>query len=207
MKKHNFALTVAIISVLGVSVSFCAQRPDKNAYGPAARAAAREMRISRMKTILLELVRQDEYLDGAIETLDSPNAGLTPADIAALNRNLGLIKKNMDTAANLSKAQLTEIRAGSNLVPYTKAILVYSAKMDAKAARVALLAGKLSEKNKKAAMRDAVSAKKSGSGGKTITRILEEQQALKKLSSGASGLKASSARLAATGKWLYIASK
>ena len=79
----------------------------------------------------------------------------------------------------------------------------------AKSARVGLLSAALVAKNENTAMRDAVSStNKDGEvGGKNITQLLEEQQAIKQLSTDVKNLKSSSARLKATSKRLYIISK
>ncbi|HAF95156.1 MAG TPA: hypothetical protein DER10_07980 [Elusimicrobia bacterium] len=161
-----------------------------------------------MKDILFRLVRQDEYLDEAIETLDTPNAKPAAADIFALSLSLKMIKGNLDHVTALNKIQLTEIQPESNLSLYTKTILSYSSKMNKKVNRVRLLASSISAKNKKAAMRDAVSAKKGGGArGKNIAQLLEEQRAMEQLSTDIKYLKSSLNQLTATSRWLYIVSK
>jgi len=215
----KFAVYAAIMAILGVSLSFGGVTPKRGvqtADGQASVSPAQAAKIKQMKDILFKLVRQDEYLDEAIETLDTANHKFTAHDISALSLSLKLIKENMDNASALNKAQFAELQPGLNLSSCTKAILSYSAKMNAKVLRVGLLTRNLSAKNKKAAMRDAVSAKKGGPDdsargrkvrGKSITRLLDEQQALKQLSFEVKNLKASSARLTAISKWLYIVSK
>ena len=169
---------------------------------------AQEAKVKRMKDILFRLVRQDEYLDEAIETLDTPNAKPAATDIFALSLSLKMIKGNLDHVNALNKIQLTEIQPESNLSLYTKTILSYSAKMNKKVNRVRLLASTIAAKNKKAAMRDAVSAKKGGKArGKNIAQLLEEQQAMEQLSTDIKSLKSSLNRLTATSRWLYIVSK
>jgi hypothetical protein len=88
--------------------------------------------------------------------------------------------------------------------------------MTNKVNRIERLTSAMAGKTKKAAVRDAVSsspgsaktAKRGGkAAGKNIAQLLEEQQALKQLSADIKGLKSSSARLAASSRWLYTVSK
>ncbi|OGR61049.1 MAG: hypothetical protein A2X34_01105 [Elusimicrobia bacterium GWC2_51_8] len=219
------AAYAAIITVLGASFSFGSVVTPKqpvqgvantavtvadDASGPrqASVSPEQEAKVKRMKDILFRLVRQDEYLDEAIETLDTPNAKPAAADIFALSLSLKMIKGNLDHVTALNKIQLTEIQPESNLSLYTKTILSYSSKMNKKVNRVRLLASSISAKNKKAAMRDAVSAKKGGGArGKNIAQLLEEQRAMEQLSTDIKYLKSSLNQLTATSRWLYIVSK
>ena len=186
-----------------VSVADSASGPRQASVSPE-----QEAKVKRMKDILFRLVRQDEYLDEAIETLDTPNAKPAAADIFALSLSLKMIKGNLDHVTALNKIQLTEIQPESNLSLYTKTILSYSSKMNKKVNRVRLLASSISAKNKKAAMRDAVSAKKGGGArGKNIAQLLEEQRAMEQLSTDIKYLKSSLNQLTATSRWLYIVSK
>ncbi|HAH31050.1 MAG TPA: hypothetical protein DCL44_01915 [Elusimicrobia bacterium] len=208
--KFKFVLPAAIVTVLGVSLAFGSVTTKKTVRSAeqTVAAAAKAEKLKQMKDILFKLVRQDEYLDEVIETLDTANARLTAQDISALSLRLKIIQVNLDNTAALNKAQFTEIQPGSSLSPYTKTIRSYSAKMNKKVARVGLLAAAFAAKNKKTAMRDAVSSRKTGKVyGKNITQLLEDQQAIKQLSTAIKSLKSSSAKLTATSNWLYIVSK
>lgn len=238
--KFKLATSAAIMIILSVSLSFGTDTPGERRRSGSGVSSTQESKVKQMKDILFKLVRQDEYLDEAIETLDTANPKFTAHDISALSLRLKLIKGNLDNVAALNKTQFAEVQPGLNLSSYTKTILSYSAKMNTKVSRVGLLTRNLSAKNKKAAMRDAVSAKKGrpddsagGRGnrnavspvanpqervphrhargrrvrGKSITRLLDEQQAFKQLSFDVKNLKASSAGLTATSKWLYIVSR
>ncbi|MCX5785216.1 MAG: hypothetical protein NTX59_05970 [Elusimicrobia bacterium] len=211
--KLNSVAAAAIMTVLGVSLAFGSVIPKKpvQTADKTAVVPAQEEKVKQLKDILFKLVRQDEYLDEVIETLDTANAKLTAQDISALSLSLKMIRGNLDNVAALNKTQFAGIQPGLNLSTYTRTILSYSAKMNKKASRVGLLSAALAAKNKKTVMRDAVSSsitKKGGKiRGKNITQLLEEQQAIKQLSADIKNLKSSSARLTATSKWLYIVSK
>ena len=208
--KLKFAASAAIMTVLGVSLAFGSATPQKpvQSADKAAAFPAQEAKVKQLKDILFKLVRQDEYLDEVLETLDTANVKLTAQDISALSLSLKMIQGNLDNVAALNKAQFAEIQPGLNLSTYTRTILSYSAKMNKKAFKAGQLSAALAAKNKKTAMRDAVSAKKGGKvRGKNIRQLLEEQQAIKQLSTDIKNLKSSSAKLTATSKWLYIVSK
>lgn len=171
-------------------------------------AAVNEARTREMKDILFKLVRQDEYLDEAIETLDSRNAGLAAEDLSAVGLSLKLIKNNLEHISALNKKQFSEAQPSGSLAIYTRTIFSYSRKVAAKTAQVGDLVSAALAKGKRSAMRDAVSSKKSAKkGGKSLTALLEERQALEALSDDARNLKASARKLNATSKWLYIVSK
>ena len=208
--KLRLAASAAIMTVLGVSLAFGSVTPKKPVQTAAKTAAfpAPEAKAKQLKDILFQLVRQDEYLDEVLETLGTAKARLTAKDIYALSLSLKMIQSNLDNATALNKTQFTEIKPGSDLSTYTRTILSYSAKLNKKTARAGLLSATLGAKTKKTAMRDAVSAKKGGKvRGKNITQLLEEQQAIKQLSTDIKALKSSSAKLTATSRWLYIVSK
>lgn len=171
-------------------------------------AAANETRTGEMKDILFKLVRQDEYLDETIETLDSRNAGLTAEDISAVGLSLKLIKNNLEHISALNKKQFSEAQPSSSLSIYSRTIFSYSRKVAAKAAQVGDLVSAALARGKSPAMRDAVSSRKGAKkSGRSLTDLLEERQALEALSNDARSLKASARKLNATSKWLYIVSK
>lgn len=171
-------------------------------------ASVNEAKTREMKDILFKLVRQDEYLDEAIETLDAGNAGLTAEDISAIGLSLKLIKNNLEHISALNKKQFTEAQPTSSLSVYTRTIFSYSRKVTVKAAQVGDLVSAALAKGKRSAMRDAVSSKRGAKkGGKSLTALLEERQALEALADDAKSLKASARKLNATSKWLYIVSK
>ncbi len=201
------------ISIFAVSAAVAKTDNKAAAYpGEAAKAqaiAGDEAKTKEMKDILFKLVRQDEYLDEAIETLDSKTALLTAEDISAVGLSLKLIKNNLEHIAALNKKQFTEAKPYSGVAVYTRTIFSYSRKVSAKAAQVGELVSSALAKGKKSAMRDAVSSKqgKKKAGGKTLTDLLEEREALETLSDEVKSLKASAKKLNATSKWLYIVSK
>ena len=175
---------------------------------PAA-VSSDDAKTKQYKDILFKLVRQDEYLDEAVEMLDTSTGRPGAQDLAALGVSLRTISNNLKHVAALNKAEFASIQPGSQYARYTNAILSYSRKVDRKAVQVSGLISKLAANNKKAAMRDAVSSKKGGrkARGRSLDQILAEQKAMQKLASDARGLRVASRNLSATSKWLYIASK
>ncbi len=192
----------------GLGLAFAAPEA-KTAAAPAQAAAGESAKTSQFKDILIKLVRQDEYLDEALETLDSSNGRLSAHDLSAMGLSLKMISNNLKHVAALNKAEFAAVQPGSPDAKYIAAIFSYSRKVDRKAARVGGLVTGLAAKSKKASMRDAVSSRRTGrkAKGKKLTQLLEEQKAMAALASDARSLRAASRGLSATSKWLYIASK
>lgn len=209
--RTRSAIAVFFISIFAGLVPAGAADQAAVYPGQAARtetAAVNEAKTKEMKDILFKLVRQDEYLDEAIETLDSRDASLTAEDISAIGLSLKLIKNNLEHISALNKKQFSEAQPSSSLSDYTRTIFSYSRKVTNKAAQVSDLVSSALAKGKRSAMRDAVSSKRGAKkGGKSLTALLEERQALEALSDDARNLKASAKKLNATSKWLYIVSK
>ena len=206
--KNRFALSAGLILLTGLGLAF-ADTTSKTALSPAPAVKQDEAKIKEFKDILFKLVRQDEYLDEAIETLDTASGPVNLDDISALGVSLKAIARNLKHVSALNKTEFSAIQPGSNLSTYTNTILSYSRKVNRKAGQVNVLVAQLAAKNKKAAMRDAVASKKGGRKvrGKKLTQLLEEQQAVERLSADAKNLGAASKDLSATSKWLYIASQ
>ena len=205
------ALTI-ILSVSAVFANTAAPAPAAAAEQPAAEqpaAVVESPRVNELKTILFRLVRQDEYLDEAIDTLDSANGKLSLNDITAMGLSLKMIKSNLDAISALNKKQFAEVQPNPALNTYTKTILSYSRQVSQKIVKVNGFVARAALKNKKSAMRDAVTSKKGGKAakGKKLMQILEEQKAMERLSADIKTLRASSNKLTATSKWLYIVSK
>jgi hypothetical protein len=206
--KIKFTFTAGLILIAGMGLAFAGSSKDKSAVQPAS-VKQEDAKVREFKDILFKLVRQDEYLDEAIETLDTSASAPTVEDLSALGISLKAITKNLEHVSALNKAEFTAIQAGSEYTKYTNTILSYSRKVDRKAVQVSALITQLAVKNKKASMRDAVSSKKGSkkTRGKSLTRILAEKKAVEKLAADAKGLRGASRNLSATSKWLYIASK
>lgn len=206
--KNKIALSAGLLIIAGMGLAFAGS--DKNAAPVQPAAVTQEdPKVREFKDILFKLVRQDEYLDETIETLDTAGAAPTVQDLSAMSVSLKAIANNLNHVAALNKAEFTAIQPGTSLSKYTNTILSYSRKVDRKAVQVSALISGLAAKNKKAAMRDAVTSKKGGkkARGKNLTQILAEQKAVEKLASDAKVLRGASRNLSATSKWLYIASK
>lgn len=206
--KNKIALSAGLLIIAGMGLAFAGS--DKNAAPVQPAAVTQEdAKVREFKDILFKLVRQDEYLDETIETLDTTGAAPTVEDLSAMSVSLKAIANNLNHVAALNKAEFTVIQPGTNLSKYTNTILSYSRKVDRKAVQVSTLISGLAAKNKKAALRDAVTSKKGGKKvrGKKLTQILAEQKAVEKLASDAKALRGASRNLSATSKWLYIASK
>jgi len=159
-----------------------------------------------MKKILAGLIRQDEYLDEALRALKPGGKTLPVQDIAALGFSLRVIREDLDEAYALLSMEVVEARPDHGVSPYTIAVRAYSRSISAKTARIRRLTAAAAGKDR-TTMRDAVaSVKRSGRGGKTLPRLLEERRAMLHLAADAARLDRSSARLSAAGKWLYISS-
>lgn len=223
--KNIFALSAGLMLLAGLGPVF-ADTAVKSAPVQAAQAKQHDAKVMEFKDILFKLVRQDEFLDEAIETLDSHrcdgNSSLRggsltlacggPAgleEISALNVSLKAISGNLRHISSLNKTEFSSIQAGSSFSNYTNTILSYSRKVGRKAGRVNELVAQLGAKNRKSAMRDAVSSAKGGkkARGKKLTQVLEEQKAVAELAAAAKNLSAASRDLHATSKWLHIASQ
>lgn len=205
--KNKIALSAGLVLLSGLGFAFA-----KDAKAPVQQPAAvtqEDAKVREFKDILFKLVRQDEYLDEAIETLDSSSGRPGTRELAALGVSLKSISKNLNAVSALNKTQFASIQPDSKLANYTNTILSYSRKVDRKAGQVGVLVAQLAAKNKKAAMRDAVASKtgKKARGGKKLTQLLEEQRVVDQLAADAKGLRGASRNLSATSKWLYIASK
>ncbi|MDD2804043.1 MAG: hypothetical protein PHV33_00685 [Elusimicrobiales bacterium] len=205
--KIKFALSAGLVLLSGLGLAFAGQA--KSAAVPAA-VTQEDAKVKEFKDILFKLVRQDEYLDEAIESLDSSASRPDAQELAALGVSLKSIAKNLNHVSALNKAEFTSIQSDTKLATYTNTILSYSRKVDRKAGQVGALIAQLAVQNKKAALRDAVTTRKNGKkarGGKKLTQILEEQKAVERLAADAKTLRGASRNLTATSKWLYIASK
>lgn len=205
--KNKFALTAGLILLSGLGLAFAGSEVKTDAKA-TPEVKQEDAKVTEFKGILFKLVRQDEYLDEAIETLDSSKGRLSAHDLTAMGLSLKMIAGNLDRVSALNKSEFASIQPGSNLSKYTNTILSYSNKVSRKSALVGAKVAKLAAANKKAGMRDAVSSRKSAKkGGKKLTQMLEEQKALAALAADAKTLRKASRNLAATSKWLYIASK
>ena len=208
--KAKSTIAVALTMIFSVSAVFA----NAGTAAPAApktetAATVENPKVKELKDILFKLVRQDEYLDETIDTLDSANGKFSLNDISALGLSLKMIKGNLDVISALNKKQFAEVQPDAALNTYTKTILSYSRQVSQKVVKVNGLVARAAFKNKKSAMRDAVASKKGGKAvkGKKLTQMLEEQKAMELLSADIKTLRASSNKLTATSKWLYIVSK
>lgn len=204
--KNKFALTAGLVLFAGLGLAFAAPAVKTPADSGVK---AESPKVKEFKDILFKLVRQDEYLDEAVETLDTANGRLTVEDLSALRVSLKSIANNLRHISALNKAEFSAIESGSELSAYTNTIMSYSRKVNRKVGQVNGLVAGLAARNKKAAMRDAVASRKGGKKvrGKKITQIVAEQEAMDALAAELKGLGAASRSLNATSKWLYIASK
>ena len=211
--NRRSAIAAALTMILAVSAAFADAAATASAVPasgkPPAAAAADEAKVKEIKDILFKLVRQDEYLDETIDTLDSSNKKLSLHELTALGLSLKVIKGNLNAISAMNKKQFSEIQPNEGLTTYTKTILSYSRSISRKIAKVAGLVSAASSGNKKREMRDAPSSRngKKNGNGKKLSQLLEEQQAMKRLSADIQLLKISSQKLTATSNWLYLVSK
>jgi len=208
--KVRSAISAALTMILAVGAVFAnSDQAAPAAATPQSAVTTESTSVKEMKSILFKLVRQDEYLDETIDTLDSANGKLSIHDISALGLSLKMIKGNLDVISALNKKQFTEVQPDPALNTYSKTIFSYSRQVSQKVLKVNGLVAEIALKNKRSAMRDAVSSKKGKKtrNGKKLIQILDEQKAMDQLSADIKTLKASSNKLTATSKWLYIVSK
>jgi hypothetical protein len=210
--NKKIALTTGMILLSGMGLAFAGVAKAPAAAAPAeVRAEARpeDPKAREFKDILFKLVRQDEYLDEAIDTLDSSNGRMSAHDISAMGLSLKLIAGNLNKVSAMNKTEFASVQPGSPNAKYIATILSYSRKVSRKSAQVNKLVAGLASGTRKAAMRDAVASRKGGKkkAGKKLDQVLAEQQALKQLAADARTLGSASRGVTATSKWLYIASK
>lgn len=206
--KIKIALSAGLILLSGLGLAF-ASTAEKAGLVQTPAVNQKDAKVKDFKEMLSKLVRQDESLDEAIETLDPDNGPVAAGDITAIGFSLKSIAKNLNTISALNKTEFSTIQSGSSLSAYTNTILSYSRKVNRKVGRVNALVAQLAAKSKKASMRDAVSSRKGAKKvrGKNLTQLLNEQKAVEKLAGEVKTLRAASRDLTATSKWLYIASK
>ncbi|HNW45412.1 MAG TPA: hypothetical protein PKI19_12985 [Elusimicrobiales bacterium] len=198
-------LFTALILVAGTGPVFAAKTAA--AAAPAAAAAVQADKETGFREMLVKLMRQDEELDAALQKLDSAKP-LSVRELDTVGLTLKLIAGSLGQVSVQNRLQFSAVGPDAGVGSYTNAILSYSRKFDRKTARISALTAALSGKTKKAAVRDAVSSKKSKkAAGKKIEQLLAEQTAVQTLAADANKLRRASRDLAATSKWLYIASK
>lgn len=207
--KIKFAFSAGLMLAAGLGLAFAGETVP----AVAARAAVEDdAKVKEFKDILFKLVRQDEFLDEAIEILDTGSGRPSTEDLAALGVSLNSVSKSLRGVSALNKAEFSRVQPGSGLSRYTNTILSYSRKLARKSSEVSALVKKLSEGAKKAAMRDAVTSGKGAgkTGGKNLTQVLAEQKAgqraLAGLAADAAALREAARDLNASSKWLHIAS-
>ncbi len=162
-----------------------------------------------LKDILFKLVRQDEILDEAIETLEGANGPVTVKGLDGIKKTLGVVRKNLDHISWLNKEHFAGVQPGSETEKYTRTILSYSDKISRKSARISAIASRASAAGKKSALRDAPSSTKSAGAAKSksVKQILAEKDAWNGISAETRKLKGSSSKLKATSRWLHVASR
>ncbi|OGR68169.1 MAG: hypothetical protein A2081_02425 [Elusimicrobia bacterium GWC2_61_19] len=208
--KIKFALSAGLVLLSGLGLAFAAA-PGKT-ITPAV--SQEDAKTRDYKDILFKLVRQDEYLDEAMETLDGANGRMRAHDLSAMGLSLKMIAGNLDRVAALNKTEFSSVQAGSMHARYINTIFSYSSKVNRKAVKVSAVIGRMAAKYKKSAMRDAVSSRKNGIKvrgkkvrGKKLTQLLEERKAMDTLAADAKVLRAAARGVSATSKWLYISAK
>ncbi len=213
--KKLSATTAALILIFAIGAA-----ASSSTTGTTSVNRPDSIQTVRMKNTLSKLIRQDDFLDEALETIESANGKLSTHNILALGLSFKIIKNDLDTISAMNKREFSEVQPGPGSATYTKTILSYSRSISQKIAQISGLITKTSRTDKRLAMRDAVLSppiskgrgtgrtlvKKAGNG-KKLTQILEEQKAMEMLSSDIQTLKTSSRQLNATSKWLYIVSK
>ena len=99
--KNTIALSAGLVILTGLGLAF-ADTAVKTGPVQAPSVKQQEGKIREFKDILFRLVRQDEYLDEALETLDSSSGPAGIEDISALNISLKAIAKNLRHISTLN---------------------------------------------------------------------------------------------------------
>lgn len=170
-------------------------------------ASGKEAKEAGFRDILTKLLRQDEELDEALLKLDSAKP-LPAREFTTMGLTLKQIAGTLQQASAMNRREFSAVSPDTGVSSYTNAILSYSRKVDQKTALISSLVAGLAQKNKKSAVRDAVSSRKAKkAGGRKLTQLLAEQNALLALAADAKKLRGAAKDLSATSRWLYIASK
>lgn len=160
----------------------------------------------KLKEILYKLVRQDEDIDKMVQEIQEKKNNLAAEEITALFSNIRRVKDNLEHISHLNKKEFENMSSNIEISKYTRAIMVYSNKINVKIRKMIIEVNSLLI-NKKKQIRNAPISKKSRNKGKNIKQILKERENLQVLKNELSALFKSSFKTKATSKWLYIASK
>lgn len=158
---------------------------------------------SNLKDILYQLIKQDEYMDETIEKIKGSNK-LNRADSDSIIREIRIIRKGLNEVSALNKSQLSNISADSETAKYTRMMMIYSNKINRKIniMRSLLVENSTSSKSLRNAPLSSGKVK-----GKKLQQILKEKEISENIKREFISLEKSAARLKASSKWLYIASK
>ncbi len=154
---------------------------------------------SNLKDILYKLIKQDEYMD---ETIEKIKISKKISDTDSIIQKVRLIKKSLNEVTALNKTQLSNIRPDAETAKYTRTIMVYSNRINRKINVMRFLLVKDSTSSLRNAPMSSGKVK-----GKKLQQIIKEKEISESIKKEFISLEKSSARLKASSKWLYIASK
>ncbi len=226
MKMNNF-LCVAVSLAIWTAVALSGQAGAVLNTGRAAGDAAFEpnfkvakeqtqvnAEITRgLKTLLSELVIQNEYLQKTMPLAKRLNMRSKAEDISSIAARIYFIRKSLAVINNKAHGQFAQMSATSDTATarYTRAVALYSLRLYWQADDLSKISLNLAQKRKASqSMRDAISGKKiKGKKIKTArTRMLtaEDRKALARLISETKRLDSLSNELRAVTRWMYTVS-
>jgi hypothetical protein len=112
--KNRSILSAGLILIAGLGLAF-AGTAEKTVLVQTPSVKQQDGKVKEFKDILFKLVRQDEYLDEALETLDSSSGPAGAEDLAALGVSLKSIAGNLKHISALNKTEFSAIQPGSTL--------------------------------------------------------------------------------------------
>ena len=210
IKSLNFKkfMFFAIAFFLTFSLSYANQtvkKADKTAKKNNTQTL-KNTNTPKLKKILLELIKQNEYMDDVLDEMKDSDSDLSLIQISSLDLTFNIINNNLKKLSLLTKDELIKIQPTGTNLTYTKTILSYADKLNKKVYH----AQKFIRKSLSAEpiLRDAPGLRKTKKiKGKNLLQIIKEQKAIHKLAKNIKRLKTTSKKLHATSKWLFIVSK
>ena len=126
LKSCNFKKLTAFTLVFFLTLSFSyAKKADK----PVSPVSNEPTQISeepaepKLKKILVQLIKQNNYMDDVLEEIKESRNNLTLTQIASLDLTFNIINKNLKQIALLTKEALIEIQPNNTNSTYAKTIL------------------------------------------------------------------------------------
>ncbi len=205
-KSLNFKKFVTFILAFFLTLSLSyAKKADKVAVKNDTQTIVNPA-TPKLKKILLDLIKQNEYMDDVLDEMKDSDNNLSLAQISSLDLTFDIIDKNLKRISLLTKDELIKMQPTGLNLTYAKTIFSHADKLDKKIYHAQKLVRKSLSKN--SILRDAPNSRKTKKAkGKNLLQIIKEQKAIHKLAKNIKHLKLTSKKLYATSKWLFIVAK